>query len=390
MMITKKMPNIFTIALLILICAPFTAAAQQGGDVPQAWELYQNMTNASRTTLVVLQNLSPYDMVLKNGPEQLPDFIAGKECPRIAAVNGVPAQLPATDYGQGVISPAYATAFTWWDCKPDKQQAGAYQNLNLQYTLRKVTSSNGPGCSQPTATGDVQLNIDMLRCPPPLPPAEQGKMILSIINFAYDAGKGTDAAAEHGTAWIKSVAQTYKTGDSVRDATDRNRTGAYSQFKISAYTQAKKADGAMITPGCSKTAASDANVCTSSPSFCDPASDIVTMVVTLRSSRGAKAIPLTHITVMDMAHYKPAQVAAALTEAKAKETIENDENLQALYSALIRKGAADFQAAIRSAMTGNAWIREEDFNKALVSVCAGKPLAENEKKLIADLAALVK
>lgn len=387
-MIMKKMPNIYIIIIALLIMAPFPAAARQDGDVLQPWELYQNRTNTSLTTLVVLQNLSPYDMVLKNGPEQLPDFVAGKECPRIAAVNGVPAQLPATNYGQGVISPAYATAFTWWDCKPDKQQAAAYQNLHLQYTLPKVTSSNGPGCSQPTSTGDVQLNIDMLPSPPPLPPAEQGTMILSIVNFAYDAGKETGAAAERSAVWLKSVAQTYKTGSSVRDATARNRNAAYSQFKISAYTPVKKADGAIITPTCYKTEASDANVCNTSPGSCDPASDIITLVVTLRG--GVKAIPLTHITVMDMAHYKPAQVAAALTEAKAKGTIENDDNLQALYNPLIRKGAAAFQSAIRSAITGNAWIRGDDFNKTLISVYEGKPLTENEKKLIADMATFVK
>lgn len=387
----KKMLKIFFIAMLLML---FPSVMPAGAGSPtdscplQGWELHQNLTTGatawnSNSTLVTLQNLSPYDMELASDGG-LTDLIGTKpnNFKAVFLPTGYPTKLPKTCYPDDSTcttvnaSPLAPMVVAWQDSWANDR--GFVPSLNLTYTLKNVCNADGK-------CGDVPLYINLSRCKPPAPKVGNFKetfnalvVTLNVLKVSLDPGSPM--------AWVRLLAHTDKL---IQDSNfpTANTIALASTIKISAYAVSVPPPLTSCTPGGAGTGVQD-TLATQAPRICYPSDDIVVQLNVFRGSYGKgdgpDRIPLAHITVFNYKNWASATVFAAIQSADQQGKLGSYPSLSKLSSQFKLRGTASFLTFGDMARTlGDD--KREILSSACDKIYNGQALNEAEASLMSDL-----
>ena len=418
----KTIQQIVLQAAVVGVFSLATPPTSQGAD---PWELSQNL--ADGVGIFVLQNYSPYDITLpgtdsKTGLPGLPcvtnayglqqkQKASDNDNPFVIAPQGIPAFLPKTVYpqtadGDAVPSPAMSFVIAWYDLL----HFPSTTDFSIQYLIKDVQSQNDTrySCAPLTAKADVTLTLGFKRTvtPPQPKPGELWKWLGTLKTLA-EAVKCGFEAEENPWCLLKvvkgideNVEEFVKDGKQDQFANDNGNQGS-SSFSFSAIASSDSSSHKQCIPGCLVDPGGDYVGCVVPDAFCVPEQDIMVQVYTFRPKYGGSTatwggpngknqVPITYVTVTDMAHYHVAKLQYALDRIeKSRKEGARIQTVQQLLDQRARMKRIPFFHHVASLLGKNGKLPASSLNQAVSALLDGNPLDDVAVKQLQSLIALL-
>jgi hypothetical protein len=413
------------IALQAAVVGVFFLANPHTSQGAEPWELSQNL--ADGVGIFVLQNYSPYDITLpgtdsKTGLPGLPCVtntyalqqkkVSYNDNPFVIAPQGIPAFLPKTVYpqtpdGDTVPSPAMSFVIAWYDLL----YFSSSTDFNIQYLIKDVQPKNNTSrnsCKPFTAKADVALTLGFKRTitPPQPRPGELWKWFGTLKTLAEMVKCGFEAE-ENPWCLLKvvkgideNVNEFVKDGKQDQFANDNANQGS-SSFSFSAIVSRNIPGQDQYIPSCDVSAGGDYVSCSVSDAFCVPEQDIMVMVYTFRPKYGSNTVtwggpngknqvPVTSVTVTDVAHYQAAKLQYALDSIeKSRKEGARIQTVQQLLDQRAKMKRIPFFHHVASLLGKNGSLPASSLNQASSAFLDGTPLDDVAVKQLQKLVALL-
>jgi hypothetical protein len=310
----QKSPILITLLGLSLLL-PSLRTTQAGPCELPSYMMFQNLTNTSTTTLVTIQNLTPYEIELV-GDGGLRDWTGEFARQEYFAMvpNGLPSKLPPSRYApnpkDGFASPIMPIIFAYQD-SDDLQHPGNVTEFKVKYRIKSVCALDKQRVKR---CGDVDLILHLHRQPAPKYDAA-GNIPLMADQLAFTwSAMGVVMDPKNPMAWVKFAWSTFKEVKN-EGFSEKNMFHSEANLWIGAYATQKDGcyPGGIFGKACSDSLVLQA------PEMCGtPATDIVIMMMAFRGKYGGDGegvVPRTIISVLDFAHYHAAGLKGAMEQA---------------------------------------------------------------------------
>ena len=347
----------------------------------QAYELSQNLTGTASSTVIFLQNLSPYPIKLT--AHNVSDPVTDSSQSTVLVPLGFPTALPATVY-PSCTAVAYTSPMVPMVVNFQDYNSPIVNLFQLDYLISQVTALDNQG---KPVTADVPFRLYVSHTVPPAP--ERGSMHL-LWNLFKEALSITDVILdpESKIGWIALAADTY---DLIDDAAfpdgNKNTSSPSNPNTIAAYAVM---DFTKETPSVFTTDGSLQNtdaIATQAGGMSAPANGIIVTVSTVRGkwgTTGADVMPYTFVTVYDTPHFTAASLSLAIKDANKAGTLKADPATAGMAARMQKSGRVAI-LEIANALKGFSPQQYAAVNSAIAKIRGGKALASEEAAILNDL-----